>query len=152
MGYIRHNKEEHQEFRDLCQQIKNAKGKKKKDLFEDLYVSLYAHHESEEAEVFPILKERAEGDDREVVLEMAEEHSLAMFQFAVIHQTSLDNETWDAKFSVLEEVLTHHMDEEEEELSKVAKAHLSKEEDEEILEKFEATYDLKEKEKKKDLK
>ena len=70
---------------------------------------------------------------------MIEEHSLAAYQFSVVEKTGIDNETWDAKFSVLKEVLTHHLDEEEKEFFKLAKETLKKDEREEKYDPFENT-------------
>ncbi|MDO5649093.1 MAG: hemerythrin domain-containing protein [Gallicola sp.] len=148
MDYIRHNKEEHSEFKKLIRKVEKAKGDKKKELF----IKLYGHHNGEEAVVFPAVKEKVSGEDLDVVLEMIEEHKLGNYQFSVLERTSIDNETWDAKFTVLKEVLEHHMDEEEEEFAKIAKKALSKEERKELLEEFEKVSSKKEKEKQKDLK
>lgn len=41
-------KKEHDEFKDLISQIENAKGSKKRKLFEELYANLEGHHESED--------------------------------------------------------------------------------------------------------
>ena len=72
---------------------------------------------------------------------MIEEHSLGAYQFSVLERTGVDNETWDAKFSVLKEVLTHHMDEEEKEFFKEARKVLDKNQLEEKYDKFENTHD-----------
>lgn len=152
MDYITHNKEEHNKFKDLMDQIEKAEGSKKKEIFRELYALLYGHHSAEEEVVFPAINNKLqEGEDLEVVREMIEEHSLGNYQFSVIEKTGVENDTWDAKFSVLKEVLEHHMDEEEDELSKVAKEVLTKEELEELLVKFEEVLDQKKKEKEKDL-
>lgn len=152
MDYITHNKEEHSEFKKLIKKVEEAKGDKKKELFRELFIKLYGHHNGEEAVVFPAVKEKVSGEDLDVVLEMIEEHKLGNYQFSVLDRTSVDNETWDAKFAVLKEVLEHHMDEEEDEFAKIAKKALSKEEREELLEEFEKVSDEKEEEKQKDLK
>lgn len=73
---------------------------------------------------------------------MIEEHSLGAYQFSVLQRTSVDNETWDAKFSVLKEVLTHHMDEEEKELFTQARKVLT---EEELVEKYEPFEEAEEK-------
>ena len=127
MDVLKEIKKEHDEFRELITQIENAKGKTKQNLFEDLYAKLIGHHESEEHVLFPDVKEKSDEEGKDVVMEMIEEHSLAAYQFSVIQKTDIDNETWDAKFSVLKEVLTHHMDEEEDELFKQARKVLDKE-------------------------
>lgn len=152
MDYITHNKEEHSEFKKLIKKVEEAKGDKKKELFRELFIKIYGHHSGEEAVVFPAVKEKVSGEDLDVVLEMIEEHKLGNYQFSVLERTSVDNETWDAKFAVLKEVLEHHMDEEEDEFAKIAKKALSKEEREELLEEFEKVSDEKEEEKQKDLK
>lgn len=58
----------------------------------------------------------------------------------------MDNETWDAKFSVLKEVLTYHTDEEEGEIFKQASEVLSKEE---LKDKYQPIEDKNEEEMKK---
>ncbi len=102
--------------------------------------------------MFPAVKENVSGKDLDTVLEMIEEHKLGNYQFSVLERTSIENETWDAKFAVLKEVLEHHMDEEEDEFSAIAKKALSKKDREQLLEEFEEVSEKKEKEKKKDLK
>ena len=84
-----------------------------------------------------------------IVLEMIEEHSLINYQFSLVQKTGIDNESWDAKFSVLKEILTHHLDEEEKELFKQAKKVLTKKE---ITEKYQPFEDIQEKQEKKQTK
>ena len=152
MDVLTHIKEEHNEFRKLMREIENAEGQKKKELFRELYAMLHGHHEAEEHVVFPLVKEKAEEKDKEVVREMIEEHSLANYQFSVIEKTFVENETWDAKFSVLKEVLEHHMKEEEKELITLARKVLPEEKLKKLLEEFESVLDEKKKEKKQVLK
>lgn len=122
-------KKEHDEFRSTIAAIEKAKGQKKLELFNEFYAKLHGHHEAEERVLFPDVKKMAKKKDKEVVLEMIEEHNIGTYQFSLISRTGMDNETWDAKFSVLKEVLTHHMDEEEKEFFKLAREVL----DEEVL-------------------
>ena len=129
MDVLQEIKKEHGEFRDLIKTIEDATPAKKKDLFEELYAKLIGHHESEEHVLFPDVKAKSDEEGKDIVREMIEEHSLVAYQFSVIQKTGLDNQTWDAKFSVLKEILTHHLDEEEKELFKQARKVL----DEKIL-------------------
>ncbi|GAU79819.1 hypothetical protein F3D3_4484 [Fusibacter sp. 3D3] len=94
-------------------------------------------HIKEEYVVFPLVKENVKGEDADVVLEMIEEHSLGMYRFSVLEKTSVENETWDTKFSVLKEVLEHHMEEEEKSFIPLAKKVVPKEHLTSILEAFE---------------
>lgn len=148
MGYLKHNAEEHDKAKKLAKQIKETKdSKKKRKIFEDLYIMIYSHHNAEEEVVFPAVMDKLEKDrDKDVVREMIEEHSLASYQFSTVNQTFLENETWDAKFSTLLEVVEHHMDEEESDFTKIAKNVLTSEESEELLEKFENAMEKYEKE------
>lgn len=121
MNILEEIKSEHEEFRELMNTIESSEGSKKKELFEKLYVNVVGHHEAEEHVLFNDVKESSDKEGKSLVLEMIEEHSLIDYQFSVVQKTSISNETWDAKFSVLKEIVTHHLDEEEDELFKQAK-------------------------------
>ena len=122
MNYLKLNEQAHREVKDLIEKVKSSKGKTKENTFYKVYAKLAGHHEAEENIVFTKALEKCESEeDKATILEMPEEHSLIMFQLGVLNNTPLDNETWDAKFSVFEEIGTHHMDEEEDEFAKVAK-------------------------------
>ena len=141
MDVLKEIKKEHDEFRKLITKVENSKGQEKKQLFRELYAKIKGHHEAEERVVFPDVKKKTDEEGKDTVREMIEEHSLGAYQFSVLERTGIDNETWDAKFSVLKEVLTHHMDEEEKEFFKEAKKVLTKVELEEKYDPFEKTMD-----------
>lgn len=151
MDVLTHIKEEHEKFRALISQVESAKGAKKKELFRDLYAKIKGHHEAEETVVFPKVKEKVSGEEEEVVREMIEEHNLGTYQFSILERTSIENETWDAKFSVLKEVLEHHMKEEEDTFLPLAKKEVSKETLKEILGEFEKIHEEEMKKKEKEL-
>lgn len=138
MNVLNHIKEEHKKFRGLIKKIESAKGDKKKELFRELYAEISGHHEAEEHVVFPLVREKAKSKDDEVVMEMIEEHSLGSYQFSVLEKTSIENKTWDAKFSVLKEVLDHHMKEEEAEFMPLAKKIVPEEKLANIMGEFES--------------
>lgn len=139
MDVLKEIKKEHDEFKNLIEKIENSTGEKRKKLFNELYAKIKGHHEAEERVVFPDVKKKADDKGKDTVREMIEEHSLGAYQFSVIQRTGVDNDTWDAKFSVLKEVLTHHMDEEEKEFFKEAKKVLDKDQLQEKYDKFEKT-------------
>ncbi|NLC26183.1 MAG: hypothetical protein GX777_06150 [Fastidiosipila sp.] len=141
MDILEHIKDEHDRFKNLIKKIETSDASTKKNLFHELYAKIYGHHEAEEHILFPLVKEEVDGEDKEVVLEMIEEHSLGSYQFSVLEKTSVDNETWDAKFSVLKEVLEHHMDEEEAEFMPIAREVLSEQQRAEIYEEFETVHE-----------
>lgn len=152
MDVLKHIKEEHEEFRGLMKKIESAEEDQKEVLFHELYANLYGHHKAEETVVFPKVKEKVKGEDKEVVLEMIEEHYLGMHQFKVLETTPVDHETWDARFSVLKEVLDHHMKEEENEFMPLARKVMPKEWLDDILKEFESVLEKKKMEKEKELK
>lgn len=137
MNVLNHIKEEHKKFRGLIASIESAKGDKKKELFRELYAEISGHHEAEEHVVFPLVREKAKSKNDEIVMEMIEEHSLGSYQFSVLEKTAIGNETWDAKFSVLKEVLDHHMKEEEGEFIPLAKKVIPEEKLANIMDEFE---------------
>lgn len=151
MDVLTHIKEEHDMFKGKIAEIEAAVGEGKKEIFRELYAKIHGHHEAEEEVLFPMVKEKAAGEAQEVVLEMIEEHKLGSYQFSVIEKTSVENETWDAKFSVLKEVLEHHIEEEEEEFMPLARKMIPEETLVKILDKFEKVHEAKEKEQKKKL-
>ena len=139
MDVLDHILEEHQKFREMASAVESSEGKDKKKLFRQLYAEVKGHHEAEEHVVFPDVKAQVEGEDLELVKEMVEEHSLGGYQFSVLERTSVENDTWDAKFTVLVEVLDHHMEEEEQEFIPLAREALSKSELEPKLQAFDDT-------------
>lgn len=140
MDILEEIKKEHGEFKESLSAIASSKNEnKKKQMFEELYAKLIGHHEAEEHILFNDIKKKSDDDGKEIVREMIEEHSLAGYQLSVIQKTSLSNETWNAKFNVLTELLTHHIEEEEKSLFKQAKKVLDKETLIEKYEPFETT-------------
>ncbi|NLV81660.1 MAG: hemerythrin domain-containing protein [Synergistaceae bacterium] len=127
MDILKEIKKEHEEFRNLAAAIENSQDKKKKQLFEELYVNLFGHHEAEEHVLFPDVKKNSDDEGKDIVREMIEEHDLLVYQLSVIQKTPLTDETWNAKFSILKELLIHHLDEEEKSLFKQAKKVLGEE-------------------------
>lgn len=151
MDLLVHIKQEHEKFRALIAKIESTEGDRKKDLFREFYAELNGHHEAEEKVLFPLVKEKLKDEETEVVLEMIEEHSIGNYQFSILERTSLENETWDAKFSVLKEVLDHHMKEEENKFMPLARKVVPKEKLVEIIDEFESVLEEYKKEKKEKL-
>ena len=151
MNILEEIKKEHGEFRSLMTQIESSEDKQKKQLFEEFYAKLVGHHEAEEHVLFNDVKANSDQDGKNIVMEMIEEHSLVDYQLSVVQKTSIGNETWNAKFNVLKEIITHHLDEEEKELFKQAKKALDKATLQEKYEPFEATMEKYQKEQEKKL-
>lgn len=126
MDVLKEIKKQHDEFKKIVERIEKASGDKKRELFNDLYAQVKGHHEAEEKVLFHDMMELADAEGKEMLREMTEEHSICSYQLSLLYRTNLDNETWDAKFYVLKEVLTHHLDEEELEFLKLARELMDK--------------------------
>jgi hemerythrin-like domain-containing protein len=84
-------------------------------------------HEAIEEEIFyPALKEHPKTKD--IALEAYEEHHVVDMVMQEIEATAPSDETWMAKFTVVQENLEHHIEEEEGEMFKQARQVFDEEE------------------------
>lgn len=114
MDVFRLLKQDHKEVRALFKQLRGSKPSKAREkAMQQLHQALSVHIEVEEQLVYPRLRE--EKRLREAVGEAFEEHHVAKLLLAELVRTSMDDERWDAKLSVLKELVEHHLSEEEEE-------------------------------------
>ena len=119
----------HKEMRKLMSQI--AKDPEK---FVLLKKHLDVHHELEEDLLLSKLNTMK--DIKEESLESQEEHYVLNVLLLDLADFPKDNFRWEVKFKVLEEILNHHLDEEEEDLFPEVEDKLSKKEQEELGRKF----------------
>jgi hemerythrin-like domain-containing protein len=90
-------------------------------------------HENVEEEIFyPALKAKDVKELNAIVLEALEEHHLVDDIVEQLKETPFDDEHWAAKFKVIKENVEHHIEEEEGEMFKLVREHLSSEELEEL--------------------
>jgi hemerythrin-like domain-containing protein len=99
-------------------------------LLETLTAELNVHELIEEKLLYPTLKSHPEA--REIVLEGYEEHHVADLIIGELHTLARDTEQWGAKFKVLKENIEHHIQEEEGEMFRAARAVMSREELQEL--------------------
>ncbi len=88
--------------------------KTRTDLLQRIKTELTAHEIIEEEIFYPALKEHPKA--KELVLEAYEEHHVVDTVMAELEQTSVDDEVWGAKFTVMKENIEHHIEEEEGEM------------------------------------
>ena len=93
------------------------------ELLDTLTAELHLHELIEEQVLYPALKAHPEA--REIVLEGYQEHHVADLIVQELHQVAKDDERWGAKFKVLKENIEHHIEEEEGEMFRTARAVLS---------------------------
>jgi hypothetical protein len=100
--------------------------KTRKQLLERLADELSIHELIEEKVLYPALEPHATA--RDIVLEGYEEHHVADVVLSELKALAPSNETWGAKFKVLKESLEHHIQEEEGQMFRLARAVLSRDE------------------------
>lgn len=105
-------KEDHDKVIGLIQQLKSAR-KNKTALVTEIEKEIQIHSECEETIFYPEVKKI----DSELIAESLEEHHQVDLILAELKEmTGEEGEVFDAKVTVLEEMLKHHMEEEEGEM------------------------------------
>lgn len=120
---------DHRRFEELLklgEETTERAVKSRTQLLNTLTVTLNVHEVMEEKILYPALKPHAEA--RDIVLEGYQEHHVADLIIKELQTLARDDERWGAKFKVLKESIEHHIEEEEGEMFRTARAVLSREE------------------------
>jgi hemerythrin superfamily protein len=115
-------KQDHKEVSDLLSEMSETTDravKKRQELFAECKTALLAHSHAE-LELFykPLLKD---GEDPDSLLEAEVEHQVVERLLEDISATEPSDEKWLAKVTVLQELVEHHVKEEESEIFKAAR-------------------------------
>jgi hemerythrin superfamily protein len=89
--------------------------KSKRAIVDKIVRELSIHAAIEEQLLYPVVRERLPDKD-EMALEALEEHLLVKIELSALQRMSPDHERYDAKVTVLAEVVRHHVKEEEKEM------------------------------------
>jgi hemerythrin superfamily protein len=119
-------KQDHKRLRKLLEQTLEAEDSEREQRMNFLRTELVAHERMEEEVLYPRLREETKA--RDTVLEGYEEHHVADVLLDELLDVPADTDVWKAKLKVLKENVEHHMDEEEDELFKGARAVLDRDE------------------------
>ena len=128
-------KEDHKRLKKLLKETLEAEGSQRGHQMDHLRTELVAHERMEEEVLYPRLREDKKA--REEVLEGYEEHHVADVILDELLDVPPETDLWKAKVKVLKENVEHHMDEEETELFKKARAVLDRDELERLGERME---------------
>jgi hemerythrin superfamily protein len=101
---------QHREVEETFSKIEEAEGEQKRKLFIQLADSLAIHATIEERHFYPAVKAKR---TEEILLESLEEHLAVKRLLSDLLRTDIEDETFDAKLSVLKEQVEHHVGEEE---------------------------------------
>ncbi|HVV48871.1 MAG TPA: hemerythrin domain-containing protein [Polyangia bacterium] len=114
---------QHREVEKLFAAFEKAKGEdRKRRLFEEIADKLAIHAAIEEHHFYPAVKAKRTED---ILLESLEEHLAMKRTIADLLKLDASDETFDAKVTVLQEQVEHHVGEEEEDLFPKVKKILS---------------------------
>jgi hemerythrin superfamily protein len=121
MTLLKALKADHEKAKALLHKILDAEeGKERKSLFAEFAEELTAHSRAEEKVLYAGLKKTEEGKDQ--ALEGAVEHDVADRLIEDLKKNSnTQSDEWSARCGVLQELLEHHIEEEEDEMFKTAR-------------------------------
>lgn len=120
MDPLQRLKKDHTTVKGLFKKIDKAeKPAQKRELFGQIRAELERHTGIEERALYPALK--AHEQVAELVNESYQEHHVVDLLIGEIARLQPDDEAFDAKVTVLQENVEHHIEEEEKELFKLAK-------------------------------
>jgi hypothetical protein len=94
--------------------------KRRTELLDTITAELNLHELVEEKLLYPALKAYPEA--KEIVLEGYQEHHVVDLVAVELHAMAKNDERWGAKFKVLKENIEHHIEEEEGEMFRTARA------------------------------
>ena len=131
--------DDHRKMRKLLDELETTteRGiKTRQELYSTIKGELTIHELIEEEIFYPALKEHPRAVD--IVLEGYEEHHVVDLVMAELEDLPVDDETWGAKAKVMQENVEHHMEEEEGDMFKQARAVFDRQELEELGERMAA--------------
>ena len=119
---------DHETVSGLFQQMESAEDSATRErLLAQLKEELMCHSQAEDLVFYQPLKEAEQS--RELILEAEEEHRIVTRVLGELERLSAENERWAARLTVLKELVEHHVEEEEGEMFKKAKALLDREQE-----------------------
>jgi len=128
-------KEDHKRLKKMLKETLEAETSQREARMDHLRTELVAHERMEEEVLYPRLRDEKKA--RAEVLEGYEEHHVADVILDELLDLPPETDLWKAKVKVLKENVEHHMDEEESELFKKARAVLDRDELKQLGERME---------------
>lgn len=101
--------------------LPSGQPERKRELAEKIIQELMVHERIEEEIFYPAFRSGADKEGKELIAESKEEHHVVDLIIEELQSVDLDDEQFDAKFTVLKENVEHHIKEEEEEMFPEAK-------------------------------
>jgi hemerythrin superfamily protein len=107
-------KEDHREVEQLFQSFEEADGRSRQGIADEAIKALEIHTKIEESLVYPAIREATGEED--LVDEANEEHHVVALLIKELKKMRASAEGYKAKFTVMSELVKHHIEEEEKEM------------------------------------
>ena len=134
-------KKQHKEVKALFKKVENTEnGRERRRLMDEIATALEGHTTIEEEIFYPAVRGLETQKAEEMVMEAFEEHHVVKLVLAELPQVDPEDERFEAKMTVLSELVEHHADEEEKEMFKAAQK-LGKDELESLGERMEERFE-----------
>ena len=114
-------KKQHKEVKALFKKVEGTENaRQRRQLLNEISQSLEGHTLIEEEIFYPAVRGLDTEKAEEMVLEAYEEHHVVKLVLAELPRVNPEDERFEAKMTVLSELVEHHADEEEKEMFKTA--------------------------------
>ena len=114
-------KKQHKEVKALFKKVEGTENaRQRRQLLNEISQSLEGHTLIEEEIFYPAVRGLQTQKVEEMVLEAYEEHHVVKLVLAELPRVNPEDERFEAKMTVLSELVEHHADEEEKEMFKTA--------------------------------
>ncbi len=128
---------DHEEVKKIMEKLTRATPsamKNREKQFMTLQEELIPHMKAEESTLYPALRDKKKS--HMAALEALEEHHAAELILTELERLDMNDETWTAKAKVLQELLEHHIEEEESKIFDLTRSVIKEEQAEELLQQF----------------
>jgi hemerythrin superfamily protein len=107
-------KQDHREVAQLFTSFKEADGRSRQGIAEEAITALEIHTTIEEKVVYPAIREAT--NEEELVDEANEEHHVVTLMIKELKKLKASAKGYQAKFTVMSELVQHHIEEEEKDM------------------------------------
>lgn len=107
-------KEDHRKVKGLFEKFKTADAASRQSIADEALQDLEIHTKIEDSIVYPAIRDAI--DDEEMVDEAKEEHHVVGLLIKELRKMKATEDGYQAKFTVLSELVEHHIEEEESEM------------------------------------
>jgi len=113
--------EQHQEVTELFENVLDTEdAEERQTLMDEIVEKLQVHSQIEEEIFYPAIREEGENGEK-MILEALEEHHVVDLVLGELPSLDPEDERFEAKMTVLCELVNHHVEEEEKEMFKLAR-------------------------------